>query len=720
MAKPPQQVYSDRYEPERLIARGGMAEVWLARDNLLDRHVALKVLFPELSIDPNFVERFRREAQAAANLSHPNIVSVYDWGEAGGTYFIVMEYVEGRPLSAVLREDGPLAPDRAAAIAADVAAALGFAHRNGVIHRDVKPGNVLITSDDHVKVTDFGIARAANTDDHLTQTGAVMGTATYFSPEQAQGLPVDQRSDVYALGVVLYEMVAGRAPFVADGPVAVAYKHVHEDPVAPHEIVQGIPAAFEAIVLQAMAKDLNHRYATAEELRADLVRFRQGRSVLAEAPPHVGHPGAVAGAGVAGAIAGLGLAHGAGAAAAGGAGLAGTGAAGAGLAGATHDTDADRTRVAGAAVGGGLAGAGLAGAARGGPNGGAATSATRAVPVATDGKAVAGERRSASTWFLAGLLVVLLAALAVVLVLLGRQLDLFGGKGTPAQPATGSVTVPADLVGKQYADAVTELQNLGLGVKRTDVADSRPVDSVLAVSPPPGQKLKRGDLVELAVSSGPANVLEPDVTGTDLPTATQRLQAAGYTVGRVTTTDKATQQSGLVVAQDPPAGTSGHKGDAVNLTVSAGSGQVLVPDVTGKDQTEAANELTQAGLKFIYGPKEGSATVPAGNVIRTTPAAGSSVAKGATVTITVSSGPTKVRVPYVRGLNEADARAAIEGKGLVAAESFQQVTNPNQDGKVIDQTPAGGTSVEQGSTVNLVIGRLSPIGSGSSTTTTRP
>lgn len=717
MAKPPQQVYSDRYEPERLIARGGMAEVWLARDALLDRHVALKVLFPELSIDPNFVERFRREAQAAANLSHPNIVSVYDWGEAGGTYFIVMEYVEGRPLSAVLREDGPLAPDRAAAIAADVAAALGFAHRNGVIHRDVKPGNVLITSDDHVKVTDFGIARAANTDDHLTQTGAVMGTATYFSPEQAQGLPVDQRSDVYALGVVLYEMVAGRAPFVADGPVAVAYKHVHEDPVAPHEIVPGIPAAFEAIVLQAMAKDLNHRYATAEELRADLVRFRQGRSVLAEAPPHVGHPGAVAGAGAAGAIAGLGLAAGAGHA--GG---------GAGRAGAAPEADADRTSVAGAVGGGmagaGLAGAGLAGAARGGagtgrPEGGAATTATRAVPIATESEAGAGERRSASTWFLAGLLVVLLAALAVVLVLLGRQLDLFGGRGSPSQPATASVTVPADLVGKQYADAVTELQNLGLGVKRTDVADSRPVDSVLAVSPPAGQKLKRGDLVELAVSSGPANVLEPDVTGTDLPTATQRLQAAGFTVGRVTTTDKATHAPGLVVAQDPPAGTSGHKGDPVNLTVSAGSGQVLVPDVTGMDQTEAANELTQAGLKFTYGPKEGSATVPAGNVIRTTPAAGASVAKGATVTITVSSGPTKVRVPYVRGLNESDARAAIEAKGLVAAESFQQVTNPSQDGKVIDQTPAGGTSVEQGSTVNLVIGRLSPVG-GSTTTTTRP
>src|ERR1700675_4033348 len=167
--------FSGRYEVTHLIARGGMAQVYRAFDTRLGRHVALKVLFTELSVDPNFVERFRREAQAAANLSHPNIVSIYDWGQAGHTYFIVMEYVEGRALSLVLREEGTLLSDRAAAIGADVAAALGFAHRNGVIHRDVKPGNVLITTDDHVKVTDFGIAMAIGTDDHLTQTGAVMG-----------------------------------------------------------------------------------------------------------------------------------------------------------------------------------------------------------------------------------------------------------------------------------------------------------------------------------------------------------------------------------------------------------------------------------------------------------------------------------------------------------------------------------------------------------------
>src|SRR3954454_12565359 len=282
-------VYSDRYELKRHIARGGMAEVYLAHDRWLDRPVALKVLFPELSTDRAFVERFRREAQAAANLTHPNIVSVYDWGEEENTYFIVMEYIDGRPLSTVLRNEGTLLPDRAAGICAEVAGALGFAHRNGVIHRDVKPGNVLITNDGMVKVTDFGIARAANAEENLTQTGAVMGTATYFSPEQAQGTTVDPRSDIYSLGVVLYELVGGKPPFTGDNPVAIAYKHVREEPPTPRERNNAIPVTFEAIILQAMAKQADDRYGSAEELRADLLRFRQGRGVMAR-PPVIADP----------------------------------------------------------------------------------------------------------------------------------------------------------------------------------------------------------------------------------------------------------------------------------------------------------------------------------------------------------------------------------------------------------------------------------------------
>ncbi len=278
-------VLSGRYELVHLVARGGMAEVYRAHDRLLDRPVALKVLFPELSIDRTFVERFRREAQAAANLSHPNIVPVFDWGEDSGTYFIVMEFIDGRALSSILRTAGPLHPDRAAEITADVALALDYAHRHLVIHRDVKPGNVLITDEGQVKVTDFGIARAVNTDESLTQTGAVMGTATYFSPEQAEGLGVDARSDIYSLGVVLYEMVAGRPPFVGDSPVSVASKHVREQAPAPRQFNPSVPQDLEAIILKCMAKSPEYRYATGGDLRVDLLRFREGRAVGAGPVP---------------------------------------------------------------------------------------------------------------------------------------------------------------------------------------------------------------------------------------------------------------------------------------------------------------------------------------------------------------------------------------------------------------------------------------------------
>ncbi|MGA8370234.1 MAG: Stk1 family PASTA domain-containing Ser/Thr kinase, partial [Acidimicrobiales bacterium] len=299
---PAPRVFSGRYELNHLIARGGMAEVYRAHDRLLDRPVALKVLFPELSIDRSFVERFRREAQAAANLSHPNIVPVFDWGEDSGTYFIVMEFVDGRPLSSILKTAGPLAPDRTAEIAAPVAAALGYAHKHGVVHRDVKPGNVLITDDGQVKVTDFGIARAVNTEESLTQTGAVMGTATYFSPEQAEGMGVDSRTDIYSLGVVLFEMVTGRPPFLGDTPVAVASKHVRDHPPSPRELNPSIPPTFEAIILKAMDKNPDFRYATAEELRADLLRFNEGRDVLAA---HEDHTGMVAGLGATGVMGGM-------------------------------------------------------------------------------------------------------------------------------------------------------------------------------------------------------------------------------------------------------------------------------------------------------------------------------------------------------------------------------------------------------------------------------
>ena len=276
---------ADRYELLGHIARGGMADVFEARDTLLGRRVAVKVLHSQFSADEAFVKRFRREAQAAANLSHPNIVGIYDWGQEGSTYFIVMELVEGRSLRDVLREEGPLLPRRVIEISAEVAAALSVAHRSGLVHRDIKPGNMLLDADGTVKVTDFGIARAWDDSSELTKTGAVIGTATYFSPEQAQGEPADERSDIYALGVVMYEMLTGRPPFSGESPVAVAYQHVSSQAAQPSLDNADVPADLDHIVMRALDKNPENRYQTADDLRHDLLLFLRG-----EAPATVPSP----------------------------------------------------------------------------------------------------------------------------------------------------------------------------------------------------------------------------------------------------------------------------------------------------------------------------------------------------------------------------------------------------------------------------------------------
>ena len=277
MANQEPTVFNDRYELHRQIARGGMADVFLARDLLLDRPVAIKVLFDQFSKDQQFVERFRREAQRAANLNHPNIVSVFDWGEESGTYFIVMEYVEGRSLAEIIRTEGSIHSDKVAEISSEVAAALSFAHRNGIVHRDVKPGNVLVAPNGHIKVADFGIARAlASVQSELTQAGTVMGTATYISPEQAQGMEVDPRSDLYSLGVMVYEMLSGHPPFRGETPVAVAYQHVQDSPVSLRASGVSVAESLEAVTMKLLAKNPVNRYPTAEDLRSDLRRYQEG------------------------------------------------------------------------------------------------------------------------------------------------------------------------------------------------------------------------------------------------------------------------------------------------------------------------------------------------------------------------------------------------------------------------------------------------------------
>jgi beta-lactam-binding protein with PASTA domain/predicted Ser/Thr protein kinase len=562
-----QQVFTGRYQIVRHLARGGMAEVYLARDLLLDRQVALKVLFPEFSTDPSFVERFRREARAAANLNHPNIVSVYDWGEEGGTYFIVMEYIEGPTLRDVIRGEGPLFPNRAAEIGAEIAAALEFAHRRGVIHRDVKPGNVLISG--IVKVTDFGIARAGDPQESLTQTGAVMGTASYFSPEQAQGLPIDNRSDVYSLGVVLYEMVAGRPPFVGDSPVSIAYQHVRENPLPPSRHNPDVPPALEAVVMKAMAKDRTNRYASANDLRNDLLRFAHGQPVAAE--PFVAPDDATRA-----------------------------------VAATTVQSPVDNTRMMGGVA---------------------------AAPVVVEEEEPPRKRTGA--YFV--VLLVLLGVLAVLLVVFARQLGLGG---------TTEVAVP-NVLGRTEADAVRIITDAGLKARTVTVNDDNPdnVNKVIAQDPTTGVEVDKGDTVTISVSQGPVAVDVPDVRNRRLDTAREVLTAAEFEVEVVERPDD-NIPDGTVVDQLPKPGNKAPKGSKVTLAVSSGREQVPLPNVAGREQSEAANVLGQAGFGTTT-QMESSDTVPSGRVIRTDPSASTPTPKGTTVTVVVSSGPPPTTAPPV-------------------------------------------------------------------------
>ena len=557
----PPRIFSERYELNHLIARGGMAEVYRAHDRLLDRPVALKVLFPELSVDRSFVERFRREAQAAANLSHPNIVPVFDWGEDTGTYFIVMEFIDGRPLSAILKTAGPLTADRTADIGAHVAAALGYAHKHNVIHRDVKPGNVLITDEGQVKVTDFGIARAINTEESLTQTGAVMGTATYFSPEQAEGMGVDARSDIYSLGVVLYEMATGRPPFLGDTPVAVASKHVRDHPPAPRELNPSIPPTFEAIILKAMAKNPDHRYATAEDLRADLLRFNEGRTVLAMDDVATGML-AVAGT----------------------------------------------TQVVGA-VGG--------------------MDATQTVAAATPADAPPDDDEGGSnrTRTYAIILAVLIILLLVAGYFLARNLGYLGGS---ASFNLRSVT------GEPVAEATSKLRADGLVVKDTAQISSDAPGTVISTDPAANALVKKGDTVTLVVATTQKVTVPTGITNTTLSNAQQLLQAAGLTA----TVDNVAnnQPTGTVLGANPSAGTKVPKGSAVTLTVSSGPSDVRVPSLIGLGQNQASNLLGSVGLNVGNISQGTSVNYSAGEVISSSPPAGTQVKPGSSVDITVSTG----------------------------------------------------------------------------------
>ena len=642
-------VLNDRYEIQQRIGRGGMADVFLARDLLLDRLVAIKVLFPEFATDPNFVERFRREAQSAANLTHPNIVAVYDWGKYANTYFMAMEYVQGRTLADILRANGHVNSVQAAEIANEVAAALGNAHASGVVHRDIKPANILIGGNGQVKVADFGIARAMNapSENNLTQVGSVMGTATYFSPEQAQGAQPDPRSDLYSLGIVLYEMVAGKPPFSGENPVSIAYKQVHDLPQPLNQLVADVPRPFEAIVAKLLAKDPGLRYANAEALREDLRRYRSGEPVMALA--------AVAGA--------------------------------APPPMRTGDT-------------------------------GSAANVTRAMPRTAANPAQGSTTVMARTamlpqqrqpvrrnnWYGVAAFIALLALVAggIVLFNILKNKD----KADAAQFEL------IDVVGKPLDEATKALEGEGLAF--TTIAQPTPgavENAVVSTDPIAGTIVTKNQSIKVLYNPAIAPVPIPDVKGKTLEEATSILTGAGFTVSPTPNfVEDSSLPPGQVVSTDPPFGQSAVQGTVVVLTVVKAPDQVSVPDVTGQAADAATSVLTGEPYAFnVTQSQEPSPTEAAGTVLRTDPAFNTPVAKGAAITLVVSAGPAKVRVPPVEGLSEAAARNQLTQRGLLAnVVTVPVATGSVQDGIVISQSIPSTELVAPGTTIRLQVGKAAP------------
>jgi serine/threonine-protein kinase len=556
-----------------------MAEVFLAHDILLDRPVALKVLFPEYAIDPNFVERFRREAQSAAALTHPNIVAVYDWGKVNTTYFIAMEYVEGKTLATLLKERGPLSPTHACDVISEVAAALSFAHENGVIHRDVKPGNILIGLGGQVKVADFGIARAlgANVEEALTEIGSVMGTATYLSPEQAQGAQPDPRSDIYSLGVMMYELVAGRAPFVGESAVAIAYQHVHNFPQPLREVVADLPRGFESVVAKCMAKNEQRRYDNAMLVREDIRRILDGVETLALTdargpavtknlsdtaeipvvvlPPYEDSVDVV-------------------------------------------DAKKPATMVFGGAV---LAIALLA----------IIVFAVRFIGGGSDATlpSVVNMSIDAAQEQLAALgLTVVPNELPKDGVAPGLVYDQSPPAGATFQtgdsvtltfaPRTGTIMVPP-IQGLLYEAAVSEAAAVGLTLEIVEerVDPTTPAGQIISQDPAATVMLPAGTAIRVVVSKGGPEVAIPNVEGQTSEAAQQVLVGAPF-LFNITLAEEpsSTIAKGRVIRTDPTIGTTVASGSNVTLIVSGGGNQSTVPDVAGQSEADAKLVLNTAGL----------------------------------------------------------------------------------------------------------------------------
>jgi serine/threonine-protein kinase len=608
-------LFDGRYRIIRKLGAGGMANVYLAEDQELGRRVAIKILNDRHAHDDQFVERFRREAKNAAGLSHPNIVSIYDRGKAEGTYYIAMEFLDGKSLKELIVSRGPAPVNVAIEYARQILDALRFAHRNGIVHRDIKPHNVIVDAEGRVKVTDFGIARAGTT--QMTEVGSIIGTAQYLSPEQARGAPVDQTSDLYSVGIVLYELLTGKVPFNGDSPVEIAMKHISAVPEPPSTHRPEIPDDLDKIVLRALAKTPEQRYRNAEEMDRDLGRVAQGVSVSRE----------------------------------------------------TEE---------------------------------AATMVMRAPTMVAPPRAPSEvlyeyeePRRGRPVWpWVLVLLLVLAAATTGWFVVQQIRDEL-------AEAAPVAVPFLIDLEERQ---AVAQVLDAGLVPDVKRIA-SREVEEgfVFDQSPDAGEEVEEGSHVEISVSDGPPMVEVPDVVGESRDDAVAALARAGLEARVVAQfSDKPVD---TVTGQAPKAGEMIEVGTRVRINVSKGREPVAVPPVVGDPYETAVATLEGAGFKVQR--QNADSDQPRGTVIDQSPDANTLTAPGATITLTVSKGPTESTVPDVTSLEEEAAREQLEQSGFQVEVVKEPTVDPSQDGFVLRQEPEGGTRAPEGSVVRIIVGELS-------------
>jgi eukaryotic-like serine/threonine-protein kinase len=625
----PDTIIDGRYKVISRVGSGGMADVYLAEDQLLGRQVAVKLLHHHFAEDQEFVERFRREASSAAGLSHQNIVGIFDRGEWEGTYYIAMEYVAGRSLKTIVREEGALDPARAIDIVIQILRGARFAHRRGVVHRDLKPHNVILDEEGRARVTDFGIARAGASD--MTLTGSIMGTAQYLSPEQAQGYVVSGASDLYSIGVILYELLTGVVPFDGETAVAIAFKQVSAQARPPSEVNPSLPPALDAVVLRALAKDPAQRYADADEFIAALARERQALPASARAIAAGGAHGGQGYAAVA-AVAPAGQAHD-GAPPATGAML---------LADDGYDEDPAAGDGPGirrvllwgllaALVVGGIVAAVLL-----------LTSPARQVSVPN----VTGESEQAASARLrrVGLSVVpsLSSSPSVASGRVIRQSPTGGSRANRGASVNivvssgpGSAALPS-VEGLSVSQSLSRLRKAGFKPTTKEQPNAKVAQGrVIGTEPPAGTELQVGSPVSLLVSSGPAQVRVPNVAGDSQSGAEAALTAVGLAVGTVTQQVSAGQAAGSVLSQSPPAGSSVRTGTKVDLTVAKASDEVAVPNVVGQSETQASAALGGAGFvpSLVTVPTSEESKV--GVVLKQSPTAGHMARKGSTITLTV-------------------------------------------------------------------------------------